>query len=166
MKKLLILILLGLYGLPNFAQEIFDKELPNISIKNVDGKLINIQDYAKNGKITILSFFATWCTHCSKELKNISDLYEDWVSQYNLELVAISIDNSRNVAKVKPFVNGLGLDFEVLLDSNEDLKRAMNVTQIPFTFLINKEGKVVYSHSGYAEGDEYTLEEEIQKISK
>ncbi|MBN4065819.1 TlpA family protein disulfide reductase [Candidatus Amoebophilus asiaticus] len=166
MKRLATLIALLLIWTFGFAQLTFDKEVPNISLKNLDGEMVNLQDYAKNGKITIISFWATWCTHCKKELTNIAEIYDDWVNDYGLELIAVSTDNSRNTAKVKPFVDGLGLEFDVLLDTNEELKRAMNVTQIPFTFLINKEGKIVYSHTGYAEGDEYVLEEEIQAISK
>lgn len=144
-----------------FAQ---NKTLPDITLKNVNGIDKNIKDYGNNGKITIISFWATWCAPCKKELNNMSEIYDEWKKEYGLELLAVSIDNARNVAKVKPYVDGQKWDFEVLLDTNEDFKRAMNIQTVPFTVLIDKKGKIVYTHTGYVEGDEFNLEEEIQKI--
>ncbi|MBL4655927.1 MAG: TlpA family protein disulfide reductase [Bacteroidia bacterium] len=141
-----------------------NRTLPDISIKNVHGVEKSIQSYATNGKISIFSFWATWCAPCKKELNNISEIYDDWKKEYGLEVIAVSIDNARNVAKVKPYVDGQAWDYEVLLDTNEEFKRAMNVQTVPFTVLVDKSGKIVYTHTGYVEGDEFNLEEEIQKI--
>jgi len=54
----------------------------------------------------------------------------------------------------------------VLLDVNQDLKRQLNIQSVPFTLLVDANGKIVYTHSGYVDGDEYILEEEIQKLVK
>lgn len=137
-------------------------ELPNISLKNIDGEDINFSDYGKNGKITIISFWATWCKPCIRELKNVSDLLDEWIEEYDVEMVAVSVDDTRNIAKVKPFVAGRGWDFQVLLDPNGDLQRAMNVVNPPVTFLVDKDGKIIYTHVGYVDGDEYELEEKIK----
>ncbi len=149
----------------NFAQTKGQK-LPSIEIKDLKGNKVDISKYSDNGKITIISFWATWCTPCKKELNNVSEIYEDWIEDYDLQLIAISIDDSRNTSKVKSYINGQAWDFEVLLDSNSDLKRALNFQTVPFTLLLDKSGKIVYRHTGYVEGDEYILEEEIAKISK
>lgn len=137
-------------------------ELPDISLKNIDGEDINFSDYGKNGKITIISFWATWCKPCIRELKNVSDLLDEWIEEYDVEMVAVSVDDTRNIAKVKPFVAGRGWDFQVLLDPNGDLQRAMNVVNPPVTFLVDKDGKIIYTHVGYVDGDEYELEEKIK----
>lgn len=142
------------------------QELPSIEIKDLSGKSVDISKYSNNDKLTIISFWATWCVPCKKELNNISEIYEEWVDDYDVELVAISIDDSRNMAKVKSYINGQGWDFEVLLDSNSDLKRALNFQTVPFTLLVDQEGKIVYRHTGYLEGDELILEEELAKFSK
>lgn len=161
MKKLFVAILCA-FVLNVNAQQI--QTLPDIVLKDVNGKNVNVGDFSRNGKITIVSFWATWCTPCKKELNNLNDLLDEWEKKYDLELVAVSTDNSRNVPKVKPFVNGQGWEFAVLLDVNEDLKRALNAPIIPFTALIDKDGKIVYTHTGYVEGDEFTLEEKIKQI--
>lgn len=145
------------------AKEMFtNKELPSLTLQDLNGKKVNVADYGKNGKLTVFSFWATWCAPCKKELNNISYLYEDWQEDYDMEFVAISIDDARNTAKVKSYVNGQGWEYDVLLDTNEDLKRMMNFQTVPYTVLIDKEGKIVYSHSGYVEGDEYILEEKLK----
>ena len=138
--------------------------LPEITLKNIDGKDINLADYGTNEKITVISFWATWCKPCIKELKNLNVLLDDWIEDYNMELVAISLDDSRNADKVKPTVNALNWDFDVLLDPNGELQRAMNVANPPVTFLVNQSGKIVYTHTGYVEGDEYDLEDHIKEL--
>ncbi len=140
-------------------------KLPSVEVKTLDGKSINIQDFAKNGKITIISFWATWCSPCKKELDAISELYSEWQEAYDVELVAITIDNARQLAKVKPMVAQKRWEFTVLSDSKQDLQRALNFQTIPQTFLLDKEGNIVYKHSGYSPGDEYELEDHIAEIA-
>jgi thioredoxin-related protein len=63
-------------------------------------------------------------------------------------------------------VKGRGWDFEVYLDENSDLRRAMNVANPPHTFLYDGEGNLVYEHNGYAPGDEDELYEKIKELTK
>lgn len=138
--------------------------LPDLTLKLVSGKNKLVSDYAKNGKITVISFWATWCTPCKKELSNLNELYDEWKEKYNFELVAVSTDDSRNVPKVKPFVDGQGWEFDCLLDVNQDLIRALNGVTVPFTIMLDQTGQIVYSHSGYVEGDEFVMEEKIKAL--
>jgi peroxiredoxin len=103
---------------------------------------------------------------CKKELNTINEVYEEWQKKYDMKLVAISIDDSRSATKVKPYIDGQRWEFDVLLDINQDFKRALNIQSVPFTILLDQNGKIVYSHSGYVEGDESVLEEEIIKLTK
>jgi len=140
--------------------------LPNVTVKDLKGKSINIQDFAKNGKITIFSFWATWCSPCKKELDAIADVYEEWQEDYDVELVAITIDNARNLAKVPGMVKSKKWDYIILSDVKQELQRAMNFQSVPQTFVVDKSGKIVYSHTGYVSGDEYELEDKIKAIAK
>ncbi len=143
-----------------------EQKLPDLSISDVNGKKINVSDLGKSGKVTVLSFWATWCIPCKKELTNISDLYEEWQKKYNVQVVAVSIDDSRSAGKVKPYIESQKWTYQVLLDMNQDLKRELNIQSVPFTVVVDATGKVVSTHSGYVEGDEFVLEEELQKLSK
>lgn len=172
-KTLFALVLLANILLTNAQEEkkgiekvLGEKTLPSVTLSDINGKKVNVADYAKSGKITVLSFWATWCVPCKKELTNIADLYEEWQTKYNMQIVAISIDDSRNSTKVKPVVEGQRWEYEVLLDVNQDLKRQMNIQSVPFTVVVDETGKIVYTHTGYVDGDEYVLEEELQRMTK
>ncbi|MCB0569472.1 MAG: TlpA family protein disulfide reductase [Phaeodactylibacter sp.] len=140
------------------------KALPSVEVKTLDGQTVDIQEYGKNGKITIISFWATWCSPCKKELSAIAELYEEWQEAYGLELVAITIDTQRALAKVKPMVEASGWTYTVLSDANQQLRNALNFQAIPQTFLVDQEGNIVYTHSGYVPGDEYELEKKIKEL--
>jgi len=142
------------------------KALPDVNVKSLDGKSINIQEFAKDGKITVISFWATWCSPCKKELDAIADLYPDWQADYDMELVAVTIDNARALAKVRPMVETKGWEYTVLSDANEELRKALNFQTVPHTLLLDQDGNIVYSHSGYVPGDEYELEDKIKKLAK
>ena len=159
MKKI-IPILLFFVSFGVFSQN----ELPNIDLKTIDGKSFNSQDLAKDGKVTIVSLWATWCVPCLKELDAISEVYPDWQDETNVELFAVSVDDSRTVKRVKPLINGKGWDYTILLDTNNDFKRALGAATVPLTLLV-KDNKIVYRHSGYSPGAEYELYEKIKEFS-
>ena len=161
MKKYTIFITLMLTGGLLFAQNI-----PSITLKNLNGKSINVQKLSKSKNVKVLAFWATWCVPCINELDAISEVYEDWQDETNMELIAISIDNARTFTKVKGVVSAKGWDYEVLSDIKRELQQAMNFQDIPYTFVIDKDGKIVYSHSGYNPGDEDELERKIAKLAK
>jgi len=139
--------------------------LPSVNVKTLDGKTVNIQDYVGKGKVTVISFWATWCSPCKRELDAIAEIYPDWQEDYNVELLAVTIDDARGVAKVPAMVTSKGWEYTVLSDSKQELQRALNFQTVPQTFLLNEKGEIIYSHSGYSPGDEYELEEKIKKAT-
>jgi len=143
-----------------------EKRLPDVKVQELSGKKINIQEYAENGKITVLSFWATWCVPCKKELDNIAEYYADWQEDYNMELVAVSVDNARSATKIKSVVDSKGWEYDILSDKNEDLKRALNFQAVPHTIVLDQDGNIVYRHDGYVEGDEFELEDILKKLAE
>ena len=128
--------------------------LPEVTLKDINGKEVNVADLSRSGKPVIISFFATWCKPCMNELKAIDELYTDWQDETGVEMYIVSIDQGQDIQKVAPLVNGNGWEYKVLLDPNGTLKRAMNVQNVPHLFVIDSKGKTVYNHAGYTPGDE------------
>jgi cytochrome c biogenesis protein CcmG, thiol:disulfide interchange protein DsbE len=142
-----------------------DKTLPNVMVETLDGKKMKLSELKNDGKPIYISFWALWCVNCVKELNTVTDLYADWQKETGVKIVALSIDDERNKQKVKPFVSGKGWDYEVLLDPNSDVKRAMNINQIPYSMIIDGNGKVVWEHIGYSPGDENEVLEQLKKLT-
>jgi len=163
-KKLILSIFaIAFFTVSSFSQ---NRTLPSVKIKNLKGSLINIQTLENNGKPIVISFWATWCKPCKKELNAIAEVYEEWQDDTGVKLVAISIDDSRSASKVKPYVNSSGWEYEIYLDPNRDLSRSLGVSTVPHTFLLDGDGNIVWEHRGYIEGDEEELLEQIEQISK
>lgn len=139
--------------------------LPSLTLKSADGDDVRLSDYKALKKPLIISFWATYCNPCLQEFEAISDLFMEWKKELDFEFIAISIDDARSVAKVKSLSSGRNWPFIVLIDENQDIKRAMNVNDIPFCFIFDRNGKYVYRHTGYLPGDEYVLLKELRKIS-
>lgn len=158
MKKLCIAIVCGLISVSTQAQN----ELPNVKIKTLGGKEVSFRDIGLNTDTTIIvSLWATWCVPCIQELETISDQYEERQKDAPFKLIAISIDDARTSKRVKPFVTGKGWPFDIYLDTNSDLKRALNINDVPHVLLI-KNGKIIYQHNGYVAGNEEELFEKLK----
>ncbi len=163
MKKVLLAMAFLAVTLGAVAQ---NATLPeNVDLKTLDGKTVQSSVIQNDGKPMIVSFWATWCKPCMRELNTIKEVYEDWQEETGVKLVAISIDDARSSSKVKPVADGNGWEYEVYLDPNQDMKRAMNVVNVPHTFILNGKGEVVSQHTSFVEGAEEELFEEIKKIA-
>lgn len=163
MKKVFFILTFVLATQVLFSQK---RSLPSVEIRKLDNSIFNTSDIDNNGKPIVINFWATWCTPCKKELNNIAELYDEWQEETGVKIIAVSIDDTRNMAKVAPYVNGRGWEYEILLDPNGDFQRALNVNNVPHTFVLNGNKEIVWQHNSYTEGDEYELYEIIKKVAK
>ena len=163
-KNIFYFLIASLFTFGAFAGD--GDKIPSTTVKKLDGTKVNSGTFSNNGKPIIISFWATWCKPCKKELDAVHEEYADWVKETGVKLIAISIDDARSSGKVVTDVKTKGWEFEVYVDENQDFKRAMNVNNVPHTFLIDGEGKIVWSHNSYTEGDEKEMYENVKKLAK
>ncbi len=140
-------------------------QLPSAQLKDLTGKPVDTATLSNDGKPFVISFFATWCKPCLRELKAIREVYPDWQDETGMKLIAISIDEAQNTAKVKPLVDAEGFEYEVLLDPNSDFARAMGVQNVPHVFIIDGQGRIAEQKMGYTDGSEAHLIEKIRELS-
>ena len=140
--------------------------LPEVPVKDLKGNERSFAGLFEQAGDTpvIVSFWATWCGPCIKELEAINENLEDWQKNTTFKLAAISVDDSRTVGRVRPFVKGRGWTFDIFTDVNNDLKRALNIPNVPHTLII-KNRKIVYQHDGYLPGNEEELIEKVRALS-
>ena len=149
-----------------FATQQVYAQLPAVTLKTIDGKTVSVDTLSNNGKPFIIDFFATWCKPCNRELDAIAEVYEDRQKETGVKIFAISVDQAQNIQKVKPLVDNHGWEYDVLLDPNSDLKRALGIQAIPYVLVCDGEGKIVYKHMGYTDGEENELIEKVKEAAK
>lgn len=137
--------------------------LPSVVLKDVDGKTVDTAELYNDGKPMVISFWATWCKPCIRELKAISEVYPDWQDETGVKVIAVSIDQAQDAQKVKPLVSRMGWDYDVLLDQNSEFKRQMGVSDPPHVFVVDGNGNVVWNHQGYIDGGEDEILEAVKK---
>ncbi len=138
--------------------------LHQIDLKGMKGERTTMDKILPEGKNVILSFWATWCGPCKKELDAIQEKYEAWQNKYNVELIAISTDNARTAGRVKAMVKQYKWPYAVYQDMEDQSKQIFNYESIPFTAVLDAQGNLVYTHIGYSNGDEKLLEKALAKL--
>jgi peroxiredoxin len=161
MKSIIIGLISILFSVSVIAQSSF----PSVELKTLNGETVNIQDYISNGKLTVISFWATWCSPCKKELDALMDFYPDWKEAYDLDFLAITIDDARGLPKVGSMVAQKGWDYTILSDLKQELKNALSFQTVPQMYIVNSNGEIVYNHSSYVPGNEYELDEMIAELA-
>lgn len=149
-----------LFSAFSFAQ----KQMPSVVVKSDQQKSFNVRnDFAEKDKIYVFAFWATWCAPCLNELDAINENYAQWQKEVPFEVIAVSIDDTRTQKRVKPLLNGKKWPYTILLDTNQDLKRALSIANVPYTVVV-KNQKIVYIHNGYSQGAEKALFEKIKTL--
>ena len=129
--------------------------LPSVDIYTLDGSRLNASTLQNDGMPMILVFFKTSDYKCRENLFDICEAYENELTGRGVKLVAICIDCIGKTEHVKPFVLGHDLKAEVYVDKNGNLKRAMGVSDAPYTILYDQRMQIFCEYPGYcgAAGD-------------
>ncbi|MDE6354394.1 MAG: TlpA family protein disulfide reductase [Prevotella sp.] len=161
MRKFIVLAIMAVAMAINASAQ-----LPAVTLKDISGKTVRTDELSNDGKPFIISFFATWCKPCNRELSAISEVYDEWREETGVKVIAVSIDQAQNINKVKPLVDNNGWEYDVLLDPNSDFKRALGIQMIPYVIIVDGKGNIVYKHNGYTDGAEVELIEKVRELVK
>lgn len=146
-----------------FTLAVKAQQLPDVKVENAQGEQIATKTLI-DGKPFILSFWGVTCKPCLTELNALNEVIEEWRKEVDFNIVAVSVDDSRFTSRARSMAKGFGWQFTCVFDKNQDLKRALNVSFTPQTFIIDGKGKIVYSHTGYTPGSENELLEKLKEL--
>lgn len=136
--------------------------ISDFSLKMIDGSVFKISDHIGK-KIILIDFWAIWCKPCMKFLKKLDKISMEF--KQKLLVISISTDDSSSFSKVGSYIKSRRYKFPVLLDPDSSVGRIYNPAgKVPFTMIINKAGKIVYTHIGYIPGYENEIRKEIKKL--
>jgi len=169
MTRSIIALILLVNALILQAQDIISiegKTIPSVTLQDSKGTIFNSEKISNDGKPFVIVFWKTCCKPPIRELSVLSDVYEEWIEKTGVKIYAVAVDDSRSTMSVKPFADGQGWEFEILLDPNQNLKRSMNVKVVPYTFVFNGKGVVVGEKMLFSEGDENEIFDMIEKANQ
>ena len=161
MKRLFLTLVLCWAAIAGISAQ----TLPDVTVETQDGANISARSLTGE-KPLIICYWSIACKPCIQELNAINEAIEDWQKEASFKVVAVSVDDARLKAAAKAKAAALGWEFTCVYDPNQALKRAMNVSLTPHSFVVDKEGKIVLSHSGYTPGSEEELIDKVIEISK
>lgn len=156
-KKIALTILSGLIFLLSTAQN-----LPDVKVEDSQGKNFPTSSLIDNKSVVVVTFWSSTCKYCIEEIDALGEALTDR-HDISCRIACVSVDDSRSISRAKAMVKSHDWDdFTLLYDRNRDFYRSLNVVYIPQLFIYDKNGKQIYSHTGYSAGDEL----EIVKVIK
>jgi len=162
MKKTISLAVALLMGCAAFAQS----ELPTTELKDLKTKKkVEFNNTIEKGKVTVVSFWATWCVNCKLEIRTTRKKMADWKKEVDFNYATVSIDDSKLENMAAAYAKTEGWEFPAYIDVNSEVKRSLNFEDPPFTMIVDKNGKIAYTHTGFKLGDEEELFKKIKEIA-
>lgn len=113
----------------------------DFELEDVTGTKVRLSDL--RGKVVVINFWATWCVPCVQEMP----MFDTYASQYP-QFTMLGIDPEESPEKVKPFVEKMGMGYQILLDRNGKVMQNYKVSMLPTTFFIDEEGMIRFRHYG------------------
>lgn len=137
-----------------------NQNIYNFKLKNLNNRTVSYQDL-KGENLTVIDFWATWCKPCLQSIPKLVDMSHEFEDQ-GVKFIGVSVDGPRNLNKVRPFAKSAGIDYPVLLDTDNSVMGRVGVRAVPSLLIVNSNDEIVYFHEGYAPGEDKMIREEIQ----
>ncbi len=112
---------------------------PDFSLRNLKGNYQSLDSFS--GQVVVLNFWATWCVPCRVEMPSFEKLYRRYRSE-GVTVLAVTLDKNSE-QNIKSFVEEYELSFPVLLDEEGKVERLYPSMTIPFTYVIDRDGRIV-----------------------
>ena len=161
-SSILILLLLGMPASSFADKPPASEKASDFTLTNLAGGNSSLSDY--DGKVRLVSFWATWCAPCKKEMKHLNTMQAE-LGEKGLQVISISTDTAKDQAKVKAIIKQMKYTPVVLLDQDTTVVNQYNPKKdMPYTFIVGKDGMVYHRKKGFTEGDEVKLKKWVEEL--
>jgi cytochrome c biogenesis protein CcmG, thiol:disulfide interchange protein DsbE len=166
MKTLFALLMVLLFVLPSCAREktaapVVGNKAPSFTLKDIDGKAVRLSDFA--GKVVLVDFWATWCSPCQESMAELEQLHRKYRDR-GVVVLGISMDTGGDAAsRVRDFANKHHLTYLMLMDDKKT-SASYAVYNIPATYLLDRDHRIVKKYPGYKPGLGKLIADEIEKL--
>ena len=134
---------------------------PDFTLRTMNGPNLRLAE--QRGRVVMVNFWATWCGPCRQEMPQLDRLYQKYRAS-GFVLLGVNVDD--DARKAADVAAKLGVSFPVLLDTDKAVSRLYDLSTMPSTVLIDREGKVRYVHRGYLTGYEDNSDKQIRELLK
>src|SRR5665213_1030581 len=134
---------------------------PDFTLRTMNGPNMRLQE--QRGRVVMVNFWATWCGPCRQEMPQLNRLYEKYHAA-GFVLLGVNVDDDQR--KAAEVAGKLGVTFPVLLDTDKTVSKLYELSTMPSTVIIDRDGKVRYVHRGYRTGYEDSYEKQIRELLK
>tara|TARA_Y100000296_G_C5102118_1_gene220535 strand:- start:190 stop:705 length:516 start_codon:yes stop_codon:yes gene_type:complete len=164
MKTITFLALVAMFLVagPAPAKESERPTVPAFHLKNLQGKKIRVKDF--DGDVVVISFWATWCAPCKRELDDLAELHKKY-NESGLEVLAIATDGPETFSQIRGTAKRHGWPFHILPDKEGEVTSILNPRgTVPYSIYLDRQNNIAYDHEGYAQGDAAKMTKRIKKL--
>ena len=141
------------------ASEKLSAKAPNFTLKSRSGKNIKLSEL--RGQVVMLNFWASWCGPCRKEMPLLEKIYKKY-KRLGFTLLGVNVEE--NSAAAKKYLKEVKVSFPILFDTTNKTSKLYDVSAMPTTILIDRNGKQRFLHKGYKAGYENDYRKQIKKL--
>lgn len=161
MKRLLLILLLGLAPLALAMAATGGGPAANFTLKSESGSNIRLSEY--RGQVVLLNFWASWCGPCRQEFPHLDAIHQKYA---DLGFTVFGINVDANRADAEQVLKDIPVSFPILFDAENTVSQMYGVDSMPMTVLVDRNGEVRYLHRGYRPGFEETYEQQVRALVK
>ena len=154
-----VLLALTLTASAASPTKLISQRAPDFVLRSIDGENVRLSEHL--GEVVLVNFWASWCGPCRQEMPKLDELNAKY-HRAGLLLVGVNVDEE--APKALEMAQAMKVGYPLLMDPHKDIVRAYQVTSLPATIIIDREGVVRYVNEGYKPGTEKQYQNELHKL--
>jgi peroxiredoxin len=159
MKRCVVALLLSLALTSLTARAATDGPAPDFTLKSLAGDNVKLSEL--RGQVVLINFWASWCGPCRQEMPRLDDLYQKY-GELGFTLLGVNVE--QDSAEAQRMLHDTPVTFPILFDTQNQVSKLYDVTAMPSTVIVDRDGNVRFVHKGYQPGYEDEYQTQIRTL--